>query len=169
MAALRLQAGGRERSRPRSHGYAGGSVGPYGRLSLDRPASQRVGEARATAKRRGQSCGMGRPSGHRGGTSARAHLGEHQADLDLAGGIFLAGGRECKMVTGIDDHSRYVVIAQVLAVPNRRSAATSCRSHRYPSRLPSLRSLCRHSQVSAGAVEFDTVIAVCAVLGQLPW
>ena len=33
MAALRLQAGGRERSRPRSHGYAGGSVGPYGRLS----------------------------------------------------------------------------------------------------------------------------------------
>ena len=23
--------------------------------------------------------------------------------------------------------------------------------------------------VSAGAVEFDTVIAVCAVLGQLPW
>ena len=93
----------------------------------------------------------------------------HLWQMDLAGGIFLAGGRECKMVTGIDDHSRYVVIAQVLAVPNRRSAATSCRSHRYPSRLPSLRSLCRHSQVSAGAVEFDTVIAVCAVLGQLPW
>ena len=31
----------------------------------------------------------------------------------LVGGIFLAGGRECKMVTGIDDYSRYVVIAQV--------------------------------------------------------
>jgi hypothetical protein len=26
--------------------------------------------------------------------------------LDLVGGIYLADGRECKMLTGIDDHSR---------------------------------------------------------------
>jgi transposase len=31
--------------------------------------------------------------------------------VDIVGGIFLAGGREAKLVTGIDDHSRFVVIA----------------------------------------------------------
>jgi hypothetical protein len=49
----------------------------------------------------------------------------HLWQMDLAGGIFLADGRECKMVTGIDDHSRYVVIAQVLAVPNGRSVCAA--------------------------------------------
>jgi transposase InsO family protein len=49
----------------------------------------------------------------------------HLWQMDLVGGIFLAGGRECKMVTGIDDHSRYVVIAQVLAVPNGRSVCAA--------------------------------------------
>ena len=29
--------------------------------------------------------------------------------LDLVGGIYLADGRECKLLSGIDDHSRYVV------------------------------------------------------------
>ena len=28
----------------------------------------------------------------------------HLWQMDLVGGIFLAGGHECKMVTGIDDH-----------------------------------------------------------------
>lgn len=42
----------------------------------------------------------------------------HLWQLDLVGGIYLVGGRECKIVTGIDDHSGYVVIAQVLAIPN---------------------------------------------------
>ncbi|MGP4009906.1 integrase core domain-containing protein [Streptomyces sp. 4N124] len=32
----------------------------------------------------------------------------------------LADGRECKMVTGIDDHFRFVVIAAVVAVPSGR-------------------------------------------------
>lgn len=41
--------------------------------------------------------------------------------LDLVGGVFLAGGRECKMLTGIDDHSRFVVIATVVAVPSGRA------------------------------------------------
>lgn len=31
--------------------------------------------------------------------------------LDIVGGVFLADGREVKIVTGVDDHSRYCVIA----------------------------------------------------------
>jgi transposase InsO family protein len=32
--------------------------------------------------------------------------------LDIMGGVFLADGREVKIVTGVDDHSRYCVIAR---------------------------------------------------------
>ncbi|MFF9705402.1 integrase core domain-containing protein [Streptomyces griseofuscus] len=35
----------------------------------------------------------------------------HLWQMDLVGGVPLADGRECKMVTGIDDHSRFVVIS----------------------------------------------------------
>ncbi len=41
--------------------------------------------------------------------------------MDLVGGVFLADGRECKMVTGIDDHSRYIVIAAVVVIPTGRA------------------------------------------------
>jgi transposase InsO family protein len=34
--------------------------------------------------------------------------------LDITGSLFLADGTECKVVTGIDDHSRYCVIATVV-------------------------------------------------------
>lgn len=37
------------------------------------------------------------------------------------GCIYLAGGRECKLVTGIDDHSRFVVMAQVVSQPSART------------------------------------------------
>jgi transposase len=37
--------------------------------------------------------------------------------LDIVGGAFLAGGTEAKIVTGVDDHSRYCVIASVVARP----------------------------------------------------
>ncbi len=47
----------------------------------------------------------------------------HLWQLDLVGGIYLADGRECKMLTGIDDHSRFVVVAAVLAVPSGRAVA----------------------------------------------
>lgn len=47
----------------------------------------------------------------------------HLWQLDLVGGVFLADGRECKMLTGIDDHSRFVVVAAVLAVPSGRALA----------------------------------------------
>jgi transposase InsO family protein len=35
--------------------------------------------------------------------------------LDIVGGVFLADGTEAKIVTGVDDHSRYCVICQVVA------------------------------------------------------
>lgn len=34
--------------------------------------------------------------------------------MDIVGGVFLAGGSECKVVTGVDDHSRFCVIAEVV-------------------------------------------------------
>jgi transposase InsO family protein len=47
----------------------------------------------------------------------------HLWQMDLVGGVFLADGRECKMLTGIDDHSRFVVVSTVLAVPSGRAVA----------------------------------------------
>jgi transposase len=35
--------------------------------------------------------------------------------MDIVGGMFLADGTEAKIVTGVDDHSRYCVIASVVA------------------------------------------------------
>jgi transposase InsO family protein len=34
--------------------------------------------------------------------------------LDVMGGVFLTSGAECKLVTGVDDHSRFLVIAAVV-------------------------------------------------------
>jgi len=42
----------------------------------------------------------------------------HLWQLDIVGGVFLANGREHKMLTAIDDHSRFVVAATVLPVPS---------------------------------------------------
>ncbi|MEV5705958.1 IS481 family transposase [Actinoallomurus sp. NPDC052274] len=41
--------------------------------------------------------------------------------MDIVGGVFLADGTECKVVTGVDDHSRYCVIAAVVARPTGRA------------------------------------------------
>ncbi|MFI7337208.1 IS481 family transposase [Streptomyces sp. NPDC050085] len=49
----------------------------------------------------------------------------HLWQMDLVGGVPLADGRECKMVTGIDDHSRFVVIASVVAVPSARAVCSA--------------------------------------------
>jgi transposase InsO family protein len=43
--------------------------------------------------------------------------------LDVTASLFLADGRECKIVTGIDDHSRFCVIATVVA---RAAARAVC-------------------------------------------
>ncbi|MFC5219607.1 DDE-type integrase/transposase/recombinase [Streptomyces coerulescens] len=45
----------------------------------------------------------------------------HLWQMDLVGGVFLADGRECKLVTGIDDHSRFVVISTLVTVPSGRA------------------------------------------------
>ncbi len=37
------------------------------------------------------------------------------SQLDIVGGVFLADGTEAKIVTGVDDHSRFCVICQVVA------------------------------------------------------
>lgn len=34
--------------------------------------------------------------------------------MDIVGGLFLVDGSECKVVTGVDDHSRFCVIASVV-------------------------------------------------------
>ncbi|MFI1377710.1 IS481 family transposase [Streptomyces longwoodensis] len=49
----------------------------------------------------------------------------HLWQMDLVGGVPLADGRECKMVTGIDDHSRFVVISSVVAVPSARAVCSA--------------------------------------------
>nr|WP_319018791.1 IS481 family transposase [Microbispora sitophila] len=41
--------------------------------------------------------------------------------MDVVGGVFLADGSEAKVVTGVDDHSRYCVIASVVARPTGRA------------------------------------------------
>ncbi|WP_397334416.1 hypothetical protein [Nonomuraea sp. 3-1Str] len=41
--------------------------------------------------------------------------------MDIVGGIMLADGTECKVATGIDDHSRCCVAATVVACPTGRA------------------------------------------------
>lgn len=41
--------------------------------------------------------------------------------MDIVGGVFLADGTEAKVITGVDDHSRYCVIASVVARPTGRA------------------------------------------------
>jgi transposase InsO family protein len=44
--------------------------------------------------------------------------------MDVVGGVLLADGRECKILTGIDDHSRFVVCAGVMV---RATSRAVCR------------------------------------------
>ena len=43
--------------------------------------------------------------------------------MDVMGGVLLEDGTECKVITGIDDHSRFCVIATLVlratGCPNR--------------------------------------------------
>src|SRR5215470_3616142 len=41
--------------------------------------------------------------------------------LDIMGGVFLADGAELKLVSGVDDHSRYCVIAQLVTRATSRA------------------------------------------------
>jgi transposase InsO family protein len=44
--------------------------------------------------------------------------------LDVVGGVLLADGKECKVLTGIDDHSRFVVCAGVMVRATSRAVCT---------------------------------------------
>lgn len=41
--------------------------------------------------------------------------------LDVTASLFLADGRECKIITGIDDHFRFCVIATVVSRATARA------------------------------------------------
>ncbi|WP_433734673.1 IS481 family transposase [Nocardia sp. CA-129566] len=45
--------------------------------------------------------------------------------MDIVGGIFLSDGTELKIVTGIDDHSRYIVCCRVVARATGRAVCTA--------------------------------------------
>ncbi|MGW0538107.1 IS481 family transposase [Streptomyces sp. NPDC003032] len=45
--------------------------------------------------------------------------------MDIVSGVFLADGRECKLVTGIDDHSRFLVVAEVVLRPTGRDVCSA--------------------------------------------
>ncbi len=45
--------------------------------------------------------------------------------LDVTASLFLADGRECKVITGVDDHSRYCVIATVVARATGRAVCAA--------------------------------------------
>ena len=45
--------------------------------------------------------------------------------MDVMGRVHLAGGQEVKVVTGIDDHSRFIVCAKVVL---RATARPVCRA-----------------------------------------
>jgi transposase InsO family protein len=45
--------------------------------------------------------------------------------LDIVGGVFLVDGTECKVVTGVDDHSRFCVLAAVVRRPTGRAVCAA--------------------------------------------
>ena len=52
--------------------------------------------------------------------------------MDVMGRVFLADGLEVKIVTGIDDHARFIVCAKV--VPRMRSGCPKTRRTASPGR-----------------------------------
>src|ERR1700757_1577888 len=59
--------------------------------------------------------------------------------MDVMGGVHLAGGAEVKVVTGIDDHSRFVVCAKAVMRATARPAclalAEALRRHGVPGQI----------------------------------
>jgi transposase-like protein len=58
--------------------------------------------------------------------------------MDVVGGVVLADGRECKILTGIDDHSRFVVCSGLMLRATSRAVCThfaeAMRRHGVPPR-----------------------------------
>jgi transposase InsO family protein len=59
--------------------------------------------------------------------------------LDVVGGMVLADGRDCKILTGIDDHSRFCVCAGVMVRATSRAVcahfAQAMRRHGVPQEI----------------------------------
>ena len=59
--------------------------------------------------------------------------------MDVMGRVFLADGQEVKVVTGIDDHSRFIVCAKVVlratARPVCQALAEALRRHGVPEQI----------------------------------
>ena len=59
--------------------------------------------------------------------------------MDIVGGIILTGGREAKIVTGVDDHSRFCisayVVARATATPTCDALALAMRRHGVPDQI----------------------------------
>lgn len=55
--------------------------------------------------------------------------------MDVMGRVFLAGGLEVKVVTGIDDHSRFIVCAKVVARATARLVCQALARHGIPEQI----------------------------------
>ena len=59
--------------------------------------------------------------------------------MDIVGGVILTGGREAKIVTGVDDHSRFcvsaLVVARATAQPTCDALALAMRRHGVPDQV----------------------------------
>ena len=59
--------------------------------------------------------------------------------MDVVGGVLLADGRQCKVLTGIDDHSRFIVCAGVMTRATSRAVcahfAAAMRTHGVPQEI----------------------------------
>jgi transposase InsO family protein len=56
--------------------------------------------------------------------------------MDIVGGIMLASGAKCKVVTGVDDHSRYCVAATVVVLPTGRAVCLALATALNPYGIP---------------------------------
>ena len=59
--------------------------------------------------------------------------------MDIVGGVIVSGGREAKIVTGVDDHSRFcvsaLVVARATATPTCDALALAMRRHGVPDQI----------------------------------
>jgi transposase InsO family protein len=85
--------------------------------------------------------------------------------MDVMGGVHLSDGSEVKVVTGIDDHARFVVCAQVVrratAGPVCDALAAALRRHGVPEQI-----LTGNGEVFTG--RFGSGLGRCASTGSAP-
>ena len=83
--------------------------------------------------------------------------------MDIVGGIVLADAREAKVVTGVDDHSRYCVIAAVVPKATGRAVclafAAALRAYGIPDEVltDNGKQFTARFNVGGGEVMFDRI------------